>query len=112
MFFIQKSRDGPGDPRLSARIRGGVTNEPDAKVVTVSSSMEPVTTQMSRWLASGGCTEEKREAMGFGKSPENARGLAETPKAFHEAAETQKPALPLWSLMTPNGHKTGHFRWF
>ena len=87
-----------------------MTKEPDAKAVAVSSSMEPVTTQMSRWLASGGCTEEKREAMGFGKSPENARGLAETPKAFHEAAETQKPALPLWSLMTPNGHKTGHFR--
>ena len=63
MFFIQKSRDGPGDPRLSARIRGGVTKEPDAKAVAVSSSMEPVTTQMSRWLASGGCTLGRGSAL-------------------------------------------------
>lgn len=87
MFFIQKSRDGPGDPRLSARIRGGVTKEPDAKVVTVSSNMEPVTTQMSRSLAS--------EIVVFGKSPENTQGLAETSEVLHKEQKCRNTLLSL-----------------
>lgn len=67
-----------------------MSKEHDAKVGAVSSSTEPVMTEMSRSLASGGCKEEESEAVVFRKSPENTLGLTETAEVLQKATEMQK----------------------
>lgn len=88
-FFVQKSRDGPRDPRCSARIRGGEQRarcQGGARWAAAWSLSWPRC--HGPWLLVG--VRRKKGDRGLRKSPGKALGLTETSEVLQKAIEMQK----------------------